>query len=379
MSKSTTTPRNHSGDLNSTAKSLVAGNVSLSATKRGTVQEPQETDTQVAVIRYDPPLPNLCEVVVDEMLYGGGRHPDRPILSRIAYVAEIASHDQSIRDTLESINAVVSKRVNGLDPTGGMIRNIDLGDDAVGADKTPTVCTVNISGICVEFANHIICVAESEPAHLQHLMMELGKVVVPSAADKRVSISVEPISPQHHTSSTEVQYNHRHKSLQNLYIIYSVDDIVAKTSNIWAHIDASTIGSIHPVKELEKANEKGIEKNKTSQPKSDETTDRLVKEDCARLDEKIVNAIHKMLQICSIAQTFGKAKREEFYSSPANTHAELLPSLSLIEKCLKCNLCLSIDEYLAVFCTSPEVVRSSEVVYPCKPHFDYTSIMASIK
>lgn len=340
---------------------------SLSMTKSRTQRQQEPEDPQVAIIRNDPPFPTLCEAVTDEMMKG--RNPKRPILTRLVYVAEIASRDESLKALLEGINNAASKTVNANDPTSGILAlEGDSSNSGGGA--------VNVSGICVELGSHVVCCLESEPAHIAQVMIETDRraMALPpapnsaSAAGGRPkqrgsSIGSEAQSAAGNVSSANNASQPGNNAgplgtagaLKNLRVLYLVDDIISRTTQHWVHVDAT------------KAKGAQLRKDDGGGGKAAPTNASF-----ARLDESIVKIVHNLLDMASHAQGLNKGQRETYANSGAATaHAQLLPPLSVLESCVDSGLCLTLDEYISVFTTMPVITRDFDVNHPVEPPLVY--------
>ena len=372
------------------------GNRSLHSTTRGgTSGGPrEETDAQVAQIRNDPRPPSLCDVAIEELMEG--RHPERPIVSRIAIVGEIAVREEPLRNTLESLIGIATRRVNAEDPSGGLLRTRVATAPAASAEgASPTgaapaasapattvqTSTVGITGVCVEYQRCFAAVFESEPAHLMELMRCLkGRLVDPAAAQaaaaeakgsssvaggaaaSKVAKSGSVVDVTQHPSGSSVAGSsaapsaaaaaqQKRTALDRVHIMYQVDDIITKGTTLYTHIDASSLD--------------GASKGGAAAAAGGLLS-------AVPLDSQVVKAVYNMLSLGAHAQGLSsKAMREHFSTGAASTHAKLLPPQALIAECAKGDLCLSVEEFLAVFGALPTVTRDKEMVNPLEPPLQY--------
>eukprot|EP00744_Colponema_vietnamica_P018681 GILI01026368.1.p1 GENE.GILI01026368.1~~GILI01026368.1.p1 ORF type:complete len:339 (+),score=61.36 GILI01026368.1:63-1079(+) len=322
----------------------------------------EETDKQVAKIRNDPRLLSLCDVVTEELL--AGRHPERPILTRLAIVGEIATRTEPVRNVIESVVGIVTKRVNSEDPAGGLVRTTVVQQSPAKEEGAPPVSTttvqtsfMSISGVCVEFATRFIAVFESEPLHLVELVKELrGRLAKPNVeaktAPKGKNSSVDTahapaptVSSSHSNATAGGASSPPSTSFNNLHIIYQVDDIATRGTALWTHLDATSV-----------TESKAAAAGAAATP----------------LNDQVVKAVHNMLALGAHSQTLSsKAMREQFSTGAATTHAKLFPPQSIVEACIKSDLCLTLAEYLKIFAMLPTVDRDKELLNPLEPALQY--------
>jgi hypothetical protein len=152
-------------------------------------------DPQVSQILQDPPLPSLLDTVCKEMLTG--RHPDRPILSRMAIVGEISSKEEVPRNFFDDVINNTVQAVNALDPTNG---------------KSATGEVVGVTGMYIEMTNHFFQLLESEPAHLLAFLVELHQ---------------------------RIQVRKTYEAIRNVQVVFYTDDVVTRSCPKWCVIDGS--------------------------------------------------------------------------------------------------------------------------------------------
>lgn len=332
----------------------------LHSTRGGTREE---TDKQVAKIRNDPRLLSLCDLVTEELL--AGRHPERPILTRLAIVGEIAQRGEPVRNVIESVLGIVTKRVNSEDPAGGLVRTTIVQQSPAKEDRAPPVTTttvqtsfMSISGVCIEYATRFFAVFESEPLHLVEVIKELrGRIAKPSNDAKQVTKpKTGSVDTTQHAPTTTISSSHSNAtaanaaaqitSFNNIHIVYQVDDIVTRGTTLWTHIDATSV--------------------------ADKSSSAAAIAGATPLNDQIVKAVYNLLALGAHAQTLtSKAMREQFSTGAATTHAKLLPPQALVEGCIKSDLCLTLEEYLKVFAVLPTVDRDKELLNPLEPPLQY--------
>jgi hypothetical protein len=66
-------------------------------------------------------------------------------------------------------------------------------------------------------------------------------------------------------------------------------------------------------------------------------------------------------------QTYSKSQMDSFLASAKTAHASSIPRASFVEKLIASALCLTLDEFVQVFCKPPQVVRSAEILHPVEP------------
>lgn len=160
--------------------------------------DPQiSADTQVAQIIQDPPLPTLLDAVCNEML-SGGRNRDRPIISRLAFVGEIASKDEIPRTFFDEVINTAVQTVNSADATNG---KSTTGSEVVG-----------VTGMYIEMTSHFFHMIESEPAHLLAVLNELHQ---------------------------RLYVRKSYEGVRNIHIVYYSDDVVNRSCPKWCMIDGS--------------------------------------------------------------------------------------------------------------------------------------------
>lgn len=353
----------------------------------------EETDAQVAQIRNDPRPLSLCDVVTEELLVG--RHPDRPILSRLGIVGEIAHRGpEPVRNALESVVGITTKRVNSEDPSGGLLRTkvvqtrVAPPTEEGGAPTTTTsttvqTSTVSITGVCVEYTGHFVAVFESEPQHLVELVRELRSRVTKTNKDankntnnnnatpKPKSGSVDatqssssPPAGNKDATSTAQQQQQQQTSFADIHIVYQVDDIIARGTSLWTHIDASNPDNTT-------AAAAGGANSRAATNAASNNTAALYS--AVPLNDQIVKAVYNLISLGVHAQGLSsRAMREQFSSGGAvSTHVKFLPPQSFILGCIKSDLCLTINEFLTIFGKLPLVDREKELLNPLEPPLTY--------
>eukprot|EP00672_Neobodo_designis_P021491 CAMPEP_0174851892 /NCGR_PEP_ID=MMETSP1114-20130205/24422_1 /TAXON_ID=312471 /ORGANISM="Neobodo designis, Strain CCAP 1951/1" /LENGTH=272 /DNA_ID=CAMNT_0016086459 /DNA_START=32 /DNA_END=847 /DNA_ORIENTATION=- len=153
---------------------------------------------------------SLRDVVVEEMLRG--RHPQRPIVSRIVFVGEIVAREESPKSCFEGLVEDVRQATNAADPLHG---RLDPESDE----------TVTITGALVEHPSHFLLFAESEPAHLMNLAVTLQK---------------------------RIAQHKKFDGIRNVHIAFYTDDIGIRAYKQFVTIDApQNQGSINKERRME--------------------------------------------------------------------------------------------------------------------------------
>ena len=155
-----------------------------------------KSDPQVAQILQDPPLPSLLDAVCNEML-GGGRNPERPVLSRLVLVGEIASKDEMPRNFFDDVINTAVQQVNAQDPTNG---------------KSNTGEVIGVTGMYIEMTQHFFHMLESEPAHLAAVLSELHQ---------------------------RLMVRKTYDAVRNIHVAFYTDDIVHRSAPKWCVVDGS--------------------------------------------------------------------------------------------------------------------------------------------
>lgn len=257
------------------------------------------TSDAVSVPREHAEDESLRDVVVKEML--NGRHRQRPVVSRIVLVGEIVAREEQPKALAEGLIDEVRLSTNAADPLHGRL-------------EPESDETVTVTGAFVEYPNHFFLLAESEPAHLLNLTVELNKRI---ATDKK------------------------YDGIRNVSVAFYTDDVGIRAYKHFVSMDApQSQGSINKER---------------------------------RLEDLIVEALHGLLELATTAKnpSMKPQQAREFFANAKNTNAQNLPKVSLVQTCLSCGLFLTLDEYVQVFANVPAVVRPSEVVHPVEPPLKY--------
>lgn len=256
------------------------------------------SDPQVKKAMEEQTPRTLCDVVCKEVLHGGGRHPERPLVSRIAFVGEIVSKDDPPRNFFEEILNNAARVVNAQDPTGGRIND----------SSNELVC---VTGVYVEMQAHFFQLIESEPEHLIQVMRELN-----GALNER----------------------HSYEGVRNLHIVYYSDDTMKRAFPKWVVLEAALSATLPRDRPLE---------------------------------DLIVEAVQGLVNLGGQLLTQGKMQMENFLSTVRTTLPQFIPKSVLVERCMSSGLCLTLQEYVEVFGSLPDIARPSELVQPSEPPLKY--------
>lgn len=167
---------------------------------------------------------------------------------------------------------------------------------------------MNITGLYFEMPTHFFQIVESEPAHLFEYVQELhNRLVAKKTFD----------------------------GVKKIHVPYYVDDVIHRIINRWGFVDASLPAGVLP--------------------------------EAYELESLVAQTVKAVLTMLSGTQTYSKSQMDSFLSTAKTAHASAIPRSSLVEKLLASGLCLSLDEFVQVFCKPPQVIRSAELLHPMEP------------
>jgi hypothetical protein len=167
---------------------------------------------------------------------------------------------------------------------------------------------MNITGLYIEMPSHFFQIVESEPAHLFEYVQELhSRLIAKKTFD----------------------------GVRKIHVPYYVDDIIHRIINRWGVLDAPLPPGTLP--------------------------------ETYQLESLVAQAVKSVLTMLSGTQTYSRSQMDSFLSTAKTAHAGALPRSSLVEKLLASGMCLTLDEFVHVFCKPPQVIRSAELLHPMEP------------
>lgn len=170
-----------------------------------------------------------------------------------------------------------------------------------------TIPVMNISSLLVEFPNHFLFLLESEPAHLLEFVRE--------------------------TQQRKLD------NVKQLHVVYYVDDIIRRSCNKNLYLELTAPSQALPAEE---------------EP----------------LQNIIVDTIFGLTQLAELSES-GKQQPDVFLAQARTSQVSLMPKGWFVEKCITSGMCLTLAEYVSLFCKAPVVTRGCEVLDPVEdplPH-----------
>ena len=251
---------------------------------RGVAADGTGADHQVAQIKDDAPPPALLDAVADRLLLD--RHPQHPMVSRVAICGEI-NRDDRPRNFIEDTLVAVTKKV----------------ETSEGRRRGPGAEQATIGGIYIEMPSHFFCVLDSEPLLLQEALLELQRRLDPKRSGATAF-----------------------EGIRKAHLVYYSDDVIQRAFGRFVAMDAPNTTGALP---------EGV-----------------------ALEDLIPQAVRKLLPLGTVTSARSDAAKQQ---------QAAMPKTALVEKCLSCGLCLTLDEWAQVMGKVPEAIRSSEVLHPLEP------------
>ena len=242
-------------------------------------------------------------------------HDDAPLPSLLNVVAEkmLGNHRDPRRPTISRL--VLIGEINRDDQPRTFLEEAAIAatkrvnaQDPTGGKGSSIADPMNITGVYIELPSHFFQIVESEPAHLFEYVQELhNRWVARKTFDGVRKISVP----------------------------YYVDDVIHRMMSRWGVIDAPLPPGTLP--------------------------------EGYQLENLVVQAVKGISTMLSGTQTYSKAQIESFLATVKTSNASAMPRTSLVEKLLSSGLCLTLDEFVQVFCKPPQVTRAAELLHPVEP------------